>query len=144
MAITVTETATNFRWTIEINGINEFLVQELQMPETERPVFEIGQGADLPNTKWSGKKKIGEMTLKMLVPIDGEFKSKIEEWYDQGCADKKLVQIRLQDCENQDFTGWDLEGVFPNKISWDALVKATDGEAWMVDVTCQVERFIMV
>ena len=63
--------AKNFRYALEIRGINMFLIQNFTPPTVEHDVVEHGSPGNLPNGKTPGKQRVGEMVLKKLKVATG-------------------------------------------------------------------------
>jgi phage tail-like protein len=56
----------NYRWRLEMNGLNVFEVQEVQIPSIEIPKIEHGSGINDPNKKTPGKVQFGDLVMKKL------------------------------------------------------------------------------
>lgn len=60
----------DFRYALELNGVNMFLMQEVQPPKAGVAVVEHGSPGNMPNGKTPGKPKVSEMVVKKLKPAD--------------------------------------------------------------------------
>lgn len=58
----------NFRWVLELNGVNMFLMQEAQLPTVELPMIKHGAPVNIPDAKTPGKITINELVVKKLMP----------------------------------------------------------------------------
>lgn len=60
----------NFRFLLELDGLNSFLVQEVQAPTVETSVIMHGAPGNIPDAKTPGKPKVSELVLKKLCPAN--------------------------------------------------------------------------
>lgn len=58
----------DYRYVLELDGINMFLIQDVQTPEVEYQVDEHGAPINIPNAKTPGKMRVGEMVVQKLMP----------------------------------------------------------------------------
>lgn len=66
----IPNTRKDFRFAIEIGGINQFLVQKVTPPEASLGVVEHGASANEGNTKTPGKPKFGDLVVEKICPSD--------------------------------------------------------------------------
>lgn len=57
----------NFRFMLELDGINSFQIQEVQAPSLELPKIIHGSTANDPDKKTPGKLQVGDLVVKKLV-----------------------------------------------------------------------------
>lgn len=60
--------AKNFRFSLEINGIEQARCQSIQPPKVELQEHKQGNAGNDPDTKTPGKKTVGDLVLEMVVP----------------------------------------------------------------------------
>ena len=59
-----------FRYALEIDGVNMFLVQEVDSPEVELAEILHGAPGNLPDAKTPGKMSVGDLVVRKLKPTD--------------------------------------------------------------------------
>jgi hypothetical protein len=59
-----------FRFILELDGADSFLVQEITPPDVELAIVEHGSPGNMPNGKSAGKMKVGDLVLKKLKPAN--------------------------------------------------------------------------
>jgi hypothetical protein len=57
-----------FRYALEMDGVNMFLIQEVTPPSVELPETKHGSPGNLPDGKTPGKMVVGDLVVKKLVP----------------------------------------------------------------------------
>jgi hypothetical protein len=60
--------AKDFNWTIEINGIDSFLVQDVKLPKMTLATVTHGMPGNLPNRNTPGKPTIGDLVIQKMTP----------------------------------------------------------------------------
>jgi T4-like virus tail tube protein gp19 len=58
----------NFRYILELDGANTFLIQEVQAPTLELPEIKHGAPSSDPDSKTPGKLIVGDLVVKKLMP----------------------------------------------------------------------------
>lgn len=58
----------DFRYVLEFNGANSFLIQEVTPPSVELTEVEHAAPGNIPNAKTPGKMKVGDLEVKKLKP----------------------------------------------------------------------------
>ena len=58
----------NFRWVLELDGVNMFLIQEVDLPEISYEVIEHGAPVNIPNAKTPGKLAVTDLVVRKLKP----------------------------------------------------------------------------
>lgn len=61
----------NHLFILEIDGVDQLLIQELTTPDVELQEMLHGGPINSPDIKTPGKKKVGDLTLKKIAPING-------------------------------------------------------------------------
>lgn len=136
----------NFRFLLEIDGANSFLIQEVQVPVMEYAIITHGAPVNLPNGKTPGKIKIGEMVVKKLMTAT-DADTWAEDWFGAAVAgvaqDYRKVGW-LKHIDNSGFRTlqkWFLGDIWPSKIERGNLNVNGDGENLIETVTFQVQYF---
>ncbi len=60
----------DFRYLLELDGADAFLIQEIETPEVELPIVEHAAPGNIPNAKTPGKMKVGNLVVKKLKPAN--------------------------------------------------------------------------
>jgi len=60
----------NFRFSLEINGIEALRVQKITPPTVELQEHKQGNAGNKPDTKTPGGKIVGDLILEMVIPGD--------------------------------------------------------------------------
>ena len=138
-----------FQFAVEIDGVDQFTVQEVNWPDEEvEVVTHAGTGPDI---KTAGKPKIGQITLKGLRPTEGGDQW-AREWMSRArnrktgvgqkpSSYKKVITIRqLAEDGVTTVESRTYGGVFPSKVTQDpfkrtasdnslqSVILETDGE----------------
>lgn len=58
----------DFRYLLELDGVNSFLIQEVTPPSAEFTEIMHGAPGNIPNAKSPGKPKFGDLVVKKLMP----------------------------------------------------------------------------
>ncbi len=107
----------NFRFRVEIDGIQTASFSEATIPDTSTDTVDYREGTDLPNQKkLSGLVKYGNITLKKGLTDSME----LYEWrklVEQSGAAKarKNISLILTDEEGNDKARWDIVEAWPTK-----------------------------
>lgn len=83
----------NFRWALQFNGANQFLMQEVEVPEVKYPVLKHGAPVGIPDAKSPGKHEVGQMILKKIKPAD-DADLWAWDWFAQGLTGTKAQFMR--------------------------------------------------
>lgn len=62
----------NFNFRLELDGVDNASVQVVSAPSVEYAVHTQGTQGNSPDQKTPGKKKVGEIVVKVLVPDTGD------------------------------------------------------------------------
>ena len=142
----LSNTQKNFRYALEIDGINMFLLQEVTPPSVESPILEHGAPGNLPNGKSPDKVKIGDLVLKKLRPATGG-DTWAWDWFAENITglstDFNKIGF-LVELAPDGFTSarkWFLGNMFVTKIEGETY-KAQGGDNIMETVTVAVENYI--
>lgn len=60
----------DFRFMLELDGADSFLIQEITPPDVEAPIVEHAAPGNIPNAKTPGKMKVGNLVVKKLKPAN--------------------------------------------------------------------------
>ena len=60
----------NFRYLMEFDGADAFLIQEIDAPEVELPEIEHAAPGNIPNAKTPDKMKVSQLVVKKLKPAN--------------------------------------------------------------------------
>lgn len=136
----------NFRFALELDGINMFLIQEVQAPVMEYAVKTHGAPVNMPDAKTQGKLKVGEMVVKKLMSATGP-DLWASDWFGAGVAGLSKDFRKTGWLKHLDNSGlitiqkWFLGDIWPSKIEYANLVAGGDGENMIETVTFQVQFF---
>lgn len=137
----------NFRYILELDGANSFLIQEVQAPTMELAVIRHGAPANIPDAKTPGKPIVGEMIVKKLVPaLTAD--TWVADWMANAIAGVKKDFIKsgfLKHLRPDGITTaqrWFLGDVWPSKIEAPNLVSMGPGENYIETVTFQVQFYV--
>lgn len=115
-----------FNFRVEIDGIDQFEIQEINIPEAELEVTEHGDTNH--NIGTAGRIKFGDITLKKLRPLPTADKwawdwvRRIQDVETGGgqlpSQYKKIIAIKELSADNATTVStWICKGVFPKKVS---------------------------
>jgi len=109
----------NFRFRVEIDGIQVAGFAEATIPETSTEAVDYRVGTDLPfQRKLSGLNKFGNISLKkgLTDAMDlHDWKKAVE---DKGAADnRKNISLILINEAGEDKSRWDIREAWPTKYS---------------------------
>ena len=136
----------DFRYVLEIDGANQFLIQEVQLPEAEYNVNEHGAPANIPNKETPGKLKIGDLIVKKLMPANTADKW-AWDWFGQGLLGDNIAfnkQGFLIDLGPDGVTPiqtWYLGNIWPKKIAEQARMSDGSGGNLIQEITFSVQMF---
>lgn len=136
-----------FQFAIEIDGINQFLIQEVKMPEVERGSVE--HGAEDYNIKTAGGKAVSDAELKKLVPApEGddwawdwllEAGNSLAEDYKKDVVFKELAPDGVTT-----LNAYLWEGCWVKKISKSDFKRGNQNENVVETVTISVDNIIKI
>lgn len=136
----------NFRYTLEIDGVNMFQVQEVQAPTVEFPVLEHGAPINMPNAKSPGKMKVSELVVKKLCPgLAADVWA--WNWFAAGIAGVYNDWSKVGFLKHHGPDGvstiqtFFLGNIWPSKIEPSNLVSMGDGENFIETVTFQCQYY---
>ena len=126
----------NNKFQIEIDGIDALLIQEIDMPDVERPALTYGNYAGLPDRKVpSSKKKIGDATLKKMKPVNG-FDTFLHDWI-QNPIPRNIVVRELGELNQTVGLNVWLD-CFPTKVSQSSMKRGDDPELIIEEATIAI------
>ncbi len=134
-----------YKWLIEIDGVDAFLIQECTLPEVEQGMFEINRAVNEENMKIPSKRKISNLTCKKLIPTD-EVETWAYSWLDEvnegnRAAYAKFANvILLAEDGITPVRKYDLGEIFPIKVTTDTLNR-TGEDGLYETVEFAVSRF---
>lgn len=137
----------NFRFVLELDGANAFLIQEVQAPTMELSVVKHGAPMNLPDGKTPGKMVIGDMVVKKLCPAQTA-DTWVEDWMANAIAGIKKDFIKTGFLKHVAPDGartiqkWFLGDVWPSKLEPGNLVYMGPGENYIQTVTFQVQFYV--
>jgi hypothetical protein len=137
----------NFRWALEIQGVNHLYIQEVQAPDVELGVVLHGSPGNLPDGKTAGKAKVGELVAKMCKPelVSSAY---IWDWMAIAAGSPASAYQKVGFLSELAPDGvtvvekYYCGKIWPSKISPSGLVTLADSNENIIEtVTFQVERF---
>lgn len=134
----------NFRYLLELDGLNSFLVQEVDPPEVEYEEIAHGAPVNIPNAKTPGKLAVGDLVLRKLKPAL-QADTWAWDWFGNGLQGVKsdFVKVgRLKDLGPDGLLTVEtffLGDIWPKKISDSSRNSMGPGENLIQEVTfsCQ-------
>ena len=131
------------QFAIEIDGVDQFLIQEVKQPEVERGSVE--HGAEDYNIKTAGGKTVGDAELKKLIPAP-ESDSWAWDWLEQ--AGNSLAEEYKRDVVFKELApdgkttlnAYLWEGVWAKKIAKSDAKRGAQNENMMETVTLSVDN----
>jgi len=126
------------KFEIIVNGLRAATVQECNIPEIERAVFEFSNGTDRPVDKVVGKPKYGDLELKFVRYEDDKWLEKVI------LAGEKLVfTLRELNMKDKPAINRKMEGI-AYKASYEQLIKTGDGGLQMPTLTVTITNYDVV
>ncbi len=109
----------NFRFRVEIEGIQIASFAEATIPDTTTDPVEYREGTDLPHQrKLSGLNKYGNITLKKGLTDSMDLHDWKKTVEDSGAIKaRKSISLILIDEEGNDKSRWDIVSAWPTKYS---------------------------
>jgi phage tail-like protein len=109
----------NFRFRVEIDGIQTASFAEATIPDTTTDSVDYREGTDLPfQKKLSGLTKYGNITLKKGLTDSVEIYQWRKSVEDAGATKaRKNISLILIDEEGNDKARWDIMEAWPTKYS---------------------------
>jgi phage tail-like protein len=137
-----------FQFRIEIDGLDQFEVQEANIPDLEVDVVEHGGANTMIKT--AGMVKVGDTTLKKLRKMEAadnwawDWISQVQNQDLGGGAlptqYKKTVVINQLSADGvTTIASWVLQGVFPKKVSFEAFTR-TESANQLESVVLSVDK----
>ena len=82
-----------FDYSIEIDGVDELYVQNIEIPELSFEIVEHGAAGNQPNKKTAGKATVGDLVIEKLLPANTpDFTS--YDWYAQVLSGQPALYAR--------------------------------------------------
>lgn len=139
----------NYRFAIDIEGIDQYYIQELTLPDRELGEVMHGGLVNEPDSKTPGKQKIGDMVAKKCAPVAGpdNFASTWMELARLGRAESYRRNITVREIGEDGFSTvavYEMIGVWPKKIGGRQYKREGDGELILEEVTFSVKDFKQV
>ncbi|MBX5483938.1 MAG: phage tail protein [Myxococcaceae bacterium] len=118
MATTRTDPFKNFRFRIEIQGIQVAAFANATLPDESIEAIDYREGTDPFTRKLSGQSKVGTLSLKRGISQSMD----LYDWFKQvsqvgagSPGGRKNVSVILVDDSGADAARWDISGAFPTK-----------------------------
>jgi len=114
--------ALTYRWSLEIEGLDQFLIQEAQLPEDGVETFKVNAGVNDYDKTLPSKATLGTLTLKKLIATDNtevwayEWLQKVKTKKFEEYAKFAFLKLLAQDGTTV-VRKYDLGEIFPIKIS---------------------------
>lgn len=137
----------NFRFVLELNGANAFLIQSVMPPTVENAVIKHGAPVNIPDGKTPGKQIVGDMVVKKLCPAL-QADVWVWDWMAFGLAGVKKDFCKtgfLKHLGPDGFStiqSWFLGDVWPSKVEPSELATISPGENIIETVTFQVQTYV--
>jgi phage tail-like protein len=143
----IANTRKDFNFSIEINGINQFLIQKVTPPEQSMGVVEHGADGKSGNTKTPGKLKIGDLIVEKICPST-EADKWAQTWFEKAKNGlrsqyaKYAVLHELDETRTFPIASWDLGEIWPYKIGRTAYDRNAENNITET-VTFAVDRYTL-
>jgi len=116
----------NFRYLLELDGADAFLIQKITPPSMESQAVEHGAPGNIPNVETPGKVVVGDLVVEKLVPAD-RADQWVHDWFAQaigGLADEfrrvgflRMLSANAVTTSKKFFLG----NVWPKKIEYNEM-----------------------
>ena len=140
-----------FRWVLQIEGLDAFLMKTAARPSISQNPITI----DYINTKryLAGKAEFGTMEVTLYDPIAPSGAQQVMEWirthYESvsgraGYADfyKRDIQLKLLDPIGTVVELWDVKGAFIESVNYNSLDYA-NADAMMINLTLRFDNCVL-
>jgi len=140
-----------FRWVLQIEGLDAFLMKTAARPSISQNPITI----DYINTKryLAGKAEFGTMEVTLYDPIAPSGAQQVMEWirthYESvsgraGYADfyKRDIQLKLLDPIGTVVELWDVKGAFIESVNYNSL-DYSNTEAMMINLTLRFDNCVL-
>jgi hypothetical protein len=134
-----------YRWSLEIEGLEQFLVQEAQLPEDGVETFKVNAGVNDYDKTLPSKATLGTLTLKKLIATDNtevwayEWLQKVKTKKFEEYAKFAFLKLLAEDGITV-VRKYDLGEIFPIKVSPENANRLGT-EAFMESVEFAISRF---
>jgi phage tail-like protein len=120
-----------YQFRIEIDGLNQFEAQEINLPEQEREVVEHGDTDR--KVKTLGMWKVGDITLKKLRPADS-VKEWAWDWLNSG--EGRIIVISALDDNGATVNAWTIYNTRCKKTSFENFSRTSSDNMMETVVLC--------
>lgn len=134
------------RFILELDGANQFLIQEIVPPEAEYETHEHGAPGNIPNPETPGKIKFTDLVVKKLMPADTADRW-AWDWFSNGLLGDNLsfrkqgFLVDLGGDANSAIQTWYLGNIWPKKIVDQARMSDGSGGNLIQEVTFSVQMY---
>ena len=134
------------RFILEIDGFNQFLIEEVDPPEVEYEVHVHGAPGNIPNPNTPGKMKTNDMVVKKLMPA-GRPDIEIWDWFgramlgDNLALNKQGFLIDLDPTSLVPVQWWYLGNIWPSKIKDQPRTSQGTGGNLIQEITFNVQFY---
>lgn len=136
----------NFRYLLELDGLNSFLVQEVDPPDVEYEEIKHGAPVNIPDAKTPGKMAVGDLVLRKLKPaLTAD--AWAWDWFGNGLEGVKGNFVKIGRLKHLAPDGiltveaFYLGDIWPKKISDSSLNSLGPGENMIQEVTFAVQFY---
>lgn len=136
----------NFRFRLEIAGVDASLFQEVKLPDIEWAEIAHQGDSNDADIKTPGRKKISEMTIKKLKASTVQ-DAWVWNWFKSVGITVRSAYARFGYLKELDESGtrvvavYDLGEIWPKKIVGGTYKRGGDGENTIEEITFSVSRF---
>lgn len=130
----------NFRFILEIAGVDQYFIQEADLPDFELTEQMHGGLVNDPDVKTPGKPKVGDFIVRKVKPVllpDNFAWTWLEEARNgtprQGYARNAILK-EVDETGVRTIARWDLIGLWPKKIPGLKFKRSGDGENLIEEV----------
>lgn len=137
----------DFRFLLEIEGTDQFFIQEVDMPDYEITTQMHGGLVNNPDVKTAGKPKVGDMVMRKIKPIlvpDNWAWILIENARANTPFSGYAINAILKEVDEtgiRTLARYNLVSIFPKKITGLKYKRAGDGENLIEEITWAVNDF---
>jgi hypothetical protein len=125
------DVALKYAFALEINGIDEFLIQEITIPDEEFGIVEMGRAYNEANMKIASKYKIGEFTIKKALSTNkseswlADWIKRVKEGNRANYVEFAVLKVLAKD--GKVAKRYDLGEIFPSKKAVESFVRTDEG-----------------
>lgn len=131
-------------FSLEINGIDEFYIQDVTLPEEEFDIVEMGKAKNEPNMQIPSKYKLTDLVIKKAIQTNPS-ENWIPNWFERVKSGNRAEYVEFAVLKAYGKDGkvakrYDLGEIFPKKKAIDSFERKSSDIVFET-ITFSISRF---